>query len=138
MAETTAPAVQRVVEWLQAKQAADILLMDLRTATDTTDFFVLCSGASEQHVRALADEVIERSAAVGDPPWHVEGYATRRWVLIDFVDIVVHVFRREVREFYALERLWRDAPSVRIEDTWNALPPAGPEPALAEAVFSRQ
>jgi ribosome-associated protein len=129
--------VQQIVEALQDRKGFEILVMDLRSLTDAADYFVLCTGTSEQHVRSLADEVVERLGALGDRPWHVEGYATRRWVLVDCVDIVVHIFRREARQFYALERLWGDAKCTSFEDTWG--PP--PEDAVAEAdddsVFER-
>ena len=109
-APTSAEAqVQRIVEILQEKKAMEIMRLDLRAITDTADFFVLCSGSSDLHVKALAEELCEQLGAAGQGPWHVEGYETRRWVLLDFVDIVVHIFRPEVREFYALERLWGDA-----------------------------
>jgi ribosome-associated protein len=101
--------VQRIAGLLQDKKALDVVLLDLRAVTDTADFFVLCSGTSDLHVKALAEELCDKLEAAGEGPWHVEGYETRRWVLLDFVDIVVHIFRQEVREFYALERLWGDA-----------------------------
>jgi ribosome-associated protein len=100
--------VRRIIELLQDKKGLDIVLLDLRAVTDTADFFVLCSGTSDLHVKALAEDLRDQPAA-GEGPWHVEGFETRRWVLLDFVDVVVHIFRQEVREFYALERLWGDA-----------------------------
>ena len=109
-----------IIDILQEKKALDILLMDLRAVTDTADFFVLCSGTSDQHVRALADELVDRLRAEGQRPWHVEGLAARRWILLDFVDVVVHVFSQEAREFYSLERLWGDADLTPIADAWAA------------------
>ncbi|MEW6751046.1 MAG: ribosome silencing factor [Candidatus Latescibacterota bacterium] len=119
MAGSLDTRVRHIVEVLQDRKALDILLMDLRSLTDAADYFVLCTGTSDQHVRSLADSLVESLTAVGDAPWHVEGYATRRWVLIDCVDIVVHVFRQEARQFYALERLWGDAALTSFEDTWQ-------------------
>lgn len=116
------PRLERIVEILRDKKALDILLMDLRAVTDTADFFVLCSGTSELHVKALAEEVCEQSKAAGHAPWHLEGFEARRWVLIDFVDIVVHIFRQEIREFYALERLWGDAERTAFEAGWERAP----------------
>jgi len=116
--------------------ALDILLMDLRPLTDTADFFILCSGTSEQHVKTLTDEVAEKTKQEGESPWHIEGYKTRRWVLIDYVDIVVHIFRQEVREFYSLERLWGDAKRTSFEDTWEA-PAKAREEDDSDLVFSR-
>jgi ribosome-associated protein len=106
--------VQRIAGLLQDKKALDVVLLDLRAVTDTADFFVLCSGTSDLHVKALAEELCDQLEAAGEGPWHVEGYETRRWVLLDFVDIVVHIFRQEVREFYALERLWGDAARLAL------------------------
>ena len=116
----------RIVEILQSKQAADVLLMDLRSSTDTTDFFVLCSGTSDQHVKTLADELTRTLKEEGNPHWHIEGYRTRRWVLVDYVDVVVHIFGREAREFYALERLWGDAKRTYFRE-------GGDEPGAEES-----
>lgn len=108
-----------IVEALQSKKGLDILVMDLRPVSDAADFFVLCTGTSDAHVRALSEDVIDSLRHVGERPWHVEGAQTRRWVLIDLVDIVIHVLRREAREFYALERLWGDADMHPFEDQWD-------------------
>ena len=108
--------IRRIVEILQSKQAADIMLMDLRSSTDTTDFFILCSGTSDLHVKTLADELTHTLKEEGHPHWHIEGYRTRRWILVDYVDVVVHIFRPEAREFYALERLWGDAERTCYRD----------------------
>ncbi len=112
------PRIDQIVEALQKKKGLDILLMDLRGISDVADYFVLCTGTSEQHVRALSDDVVQTRKESGDAPWHVEGYTTQRWILVDFVDIVVHVFRQEAREFYSLERLWGDAECSTFADTW--------------------
>ncbi len=111
--------VRRIAELLQDKKGIDIVLLDLRAVTDTADFFVLCSGTSDLHVKALAEEVCDQLRTTGQGPWHVEGYESRRWVLLDFVDIVVHIFRQEVREFYALERLWGDAVRTSMGSGWK-------------------
>ncbi len=103
------PSIARVVEILQNSKALAITLLDLRDITDTCDYFLLCTGTSEQHIRSLADQVREQLAETGEKPWHIEGADARRWVLIDYVDFVVHIFRAEARDFYALERLWGDA-----------------------------
>ena len=108
--------IARVVEILQDKKALAITLLDLRDITDTCDYFLLCTGTSEQHIRSLADEVRDQLAEIGEKPWHIEGADTRRWVLIDYVDFVVHIFREEARDFYALERLWGDAERTDFAD----------------------
>ena len=119
MTQATDARIQQIIETLQEKKALDILLMDLRSLTDTADYFILCSGTSDQHVRSLASDLAEKLKEIDDPPGHIEGYSPRRWVLIDCVDIVVHIFRQEAREFYALERLWGDAECTSFEDTWE-------------------
>lgn len=116
------PRLGRIVDVLQDKKGLDITLMDLRDLSDAADFFVLCTGNSDQQVRTLAQEVRDQLKLEGHPPWHVEGLDTRRWVLIDYADLVVHVFRREAREFYALERLWGDAEIQRVEESWDVSP----------------
>ncbi len=102
------------IEALDAHKAADIVVLDLRTLTDATDFFLVASGSSDTHVRALAERVLEAMTAAGRKPHHVEGLSAGRWVLLDFVDIVVHVFHPTLRAFYQLERLWADAPSAAL------------------------
>ena len=113
------PQVATIVEVLQEKKGLDILLIDLKGINESADFFVLCTGTSNMHVKGLAEAVRDKLREQGDRAWHVEGLENQRWVLLDFVDIVVHVFRQDAREFYALERLWGDAECVRIEDAWD-------------------
>jgi ribosome-associated protein len=96
-------------------KAHDVVLLDVRGVTDMTDCFVIASGTSDTHVRSIARNVAEGMAAAGNPPLHTEGESGGRWVLLDFVDIVVHVFHPEMRDFYQLERLWSDARPVAIE-----------------------
>lgn len=91
-------------------KARDLVALDLRGLNDATDWFIIGSGTSDAHVRGIAHSVIERFAAAGMHPHHIEGLTAGRWVLLDFVDIVVHLFHPEARAFYQLERLWNDAP----------------------------
>lgn len=107
---------QRCIEQLQSRKAEDIAVIDLRGIADFSDYFILCTGTSDTQVRALADAVLEGLKAEGHRPWQVEGYDTRKWILIDFVDVVVHIFQPEARQFYSLERLWGDAPIEHIAD----------------------
>jgi ribosome-associated protein len=104
------------IEHLQSYKGEDVVVIDLREIADFVDYFIICTGTSDVHVRALADAVIEGLKAEGQRPWQVEGYDTRKWVLIDFIDVVVHIFQPEARMFYGLERLWGDAPMEHIED----------------------
>lgn len=111
--------IKRIVEILQDKKGLDITLLDLRKLTDTSDYFLLSTGTSEQHVRSLASELREKLAEIGEKPWHVEGADSGRWILLDYVHFVVHIFRQEARDFYALERLWGDAERTEFKDRWE-------------------
>ncbi len=116
LSDTTEIVRSACIEQLLSRKAEDLIAIDLRQTADFVDYFIICTGTSDVHVRALADAVIEGLKAEGQPPYQVEGYDIRKWVLIDFFDIVVHIFQRESRQFYGLERLWRDAPIEHIED----------------------
>lgn len=89
--------------------------MDLRDISSATDFFLLATGRSDTQVQAIAEHVIDELKKVGVRPSHVEGLAEGRWVLIDYFDVVVHVFHTAAREFYQLEGLWGDAPTRSFE-----------------------
>lgn len=104
-------AIETAVRTLSEHKAYDLVVLDLRRLSDATDYFVIASGSSDTHVRALAEHVIEACRLEGRRPHHVEGLAAGRWVLIDFFDFVIHLFHPSLREFYQLERLWADAPT---------------------------
>ncbi|MCH7564340.1 MAG: ribosome silencing factor [Gemmatimonadetes bacterium] len=96
-------------------KAVDVVALDLRGLSSATDFFVIASGMSDVQVKAVADHVIDELKKEGVRPEHVEGRQAGRWVLIDYVDFVVHVFHQAAREFYQLEMLWGDAPQAEFE-----------------------
>lgn len=96
-------------------KANDVVLLDLSTLTDMTDYFIVASGTSDTHVRSVALRLVDAMKAEGSPAHHVEGLEQGRWVLLDFVDFVVHVFHPTLRGFYQLERLWGDAPSIVLD-----------------------
>jgi len=98
------------------KKAQDVIVLDLRSLTGVCDFFVIATGQADTQVRAIADQVEEGLLEQGHKVWHVEGRTTGRWVLLDFVDVVVHIFHHETRELYQLERLWRDAAREEMAD----------------------
>jgi len=98
-----------------AKKARDPVALDLRDLDGVCDYFFICSGSSEVQVKAIADHVDELLRARGARPWHVEGLEGRRWVLLDYVEVVVHVFHEKTREYYMLDRLWGDARSVELD-----------------------
>jgi ribosome-associated protein len=108
--------LDRCTELLQSIKGEDVLVLDLRDVADFTDYFLISTGNSDVHVKALADAVLEGMKGSGHRPWHIEGYEGRTWILFDFVDVVVHIFQPEARVFYGLERLWGDAPAERIEE----------------------
>lgn len=109
---------QHAVDALLDKRGLEIRVMDLRGVSGVADTFVLATGESELQVRAMVDAVRYGIAdAVGEKPWHVEGNDHMQWVVLDYVDLVVHVFMPEKRAFYALERLWGDAPAETVPDT---------------------
>jgi len=114
--KVTKTTAKKVVGFTLAKKAYDVLLMDVRKITSMTDFFIVCSGTSDTQVKAIADSVVEGCKKSGIVINHVEGYESLRWVLIDLVEIVVHVFQPEVRAYYQLERLWGDARTDRFGD----------------------
>lgn len=107
--------VQRVREAVSAaddRKAVDLKVLNLQEVTDFTDYFLICSGTSERQVQAIADAVQDRLRENRVRPLHVEGLNRGQWVLIDYGDLVVHIFQEEPRRFYSLERLWGDAPDV--------------------------
>lgn len=98
-----------------AKKAHDLVALDLRELQGVCDYFLICSAASEVQVKAVAEAIEERLREQGMRPWHVEGFEGRRWVLLDYVEVVVHVFHEKTREYYMLDRLWGDARSVGLD-----------------------
>ena len=98
------------------KKGFDVKIMDLRELTAMADYFVICSADSDTQVKAIADEIDKNLKDEGIRAWHKEGYKGLNWVLLDYVDVVVHIFKKDVRLYYNLERLWGDAPSIDVED----------------------
>ena len=107
-----------VVKGMQEKKASDIVVMDLREVKNAVaDFFVLCSGNSDKQLGAISDSVDEFVYKdLKENPWHIEGKNNKEWMLLDYIDVVAHIFRKDRREFYALERLWGDADITEIDD----------------------
>lgn len=98
------------------KRAEDVVILDLRGLDGVCDFFVIATGHSEIQVKAIADAVEEGLRERGMKPWHSEGFEARRWVLLDYVDVVVHVFHARAREYYLLDKLWGDAAREDVAD----------------------
>lgn len=104
--------VRLVVNAALDKKAVDPAVFFTQELTDLADYVVIASGTSDRHVRAVADGIEEALGKAGEKPMGVEGASEGRWVLIDAVDVIVHIFHQPVREFYGLERLWMDAPRL--------------------------
>ena len=109
---TTRTLAKRIAEIASEKKAVDILVLDLRKLTSFTDFFVVASGASDRQVQAIAEAIHRDMKDAGRLPLGEEGMRSGRWALLDYGDVVTHVFYKAEREHYQLERLWFDAPRV--------------------------
>ncbi len=106
------PVAQRalvIAEMANDKKGSKTIIFDLRGISPITDFFVITTGLSRLHTRAIAEHISEY-----EKPYHIEGLESGYWILIDYVDIIIHIFTQEIREFYGLERLWGDAPILEI------------------------
>lgn len=103
-------------ELILEKKGRDVVIMDVANLTDMTQNFVICSCDNDVHVRAVADHIRDELAGRGFRPWRTEGWQGLNWIIMDYVDVVVHVFYRETREFYKLERLWADAEITTVQD----------------------
>jgi ribosome-associated protein len=111
---SAAAQAQRAAHLCLDLKAQDVLLLNLKPVSDMTDFFVIGSGTSDTHVRSVAQRVMDELREEGIRPAHVEGLEQGRWVLLDYVDFVVHLFHPTLRQFYQLERLWADAEPVAL------------------------
>jgi len=107
----------KAAEFIFNKKGFDVVIIDLRGLTPIADFFVICSADSDTQVKAIAEEVDVNLKEMDIRTWHKEGFKNLNWVLLDYVDVVVHVFKKETREYYNLERLWGDAPATKVEDS---------------------
>lgn len=109
--------IESIVEGLHEKKAKNIKLLDVRSLTTLTDYFVVCHGTSDTQIRALANSAIEKvKENIGENVWKKEGMDARRWVILDYVNVVVHIFSEEKRNYYGIERMWNDAEITEIED----------------------
>lgn len=111
--------LEPVMEAAQAaasKKAEDIVILDVSTQLAITDHFLICSGNTDRQVRTIADEVGRQLLETGLKPFRREGEREGRWVLLDYIDFVVHVFKKEDRDYYDLERLWSDAGRIAFEE----------------------
>ena len=98
------------------RKANNVVVLDLRGLSSVTDFFVICSGNSDTHVEGIADIIEEKLDEHGVKLWHREGGRRAPWILLDYIDVIVHVFTEDARDFYSLERLWGDAVKVTYDE----------------------
>ena len=112
---TSLETAKMAVKALDSKKALDIKVTKIQDISAIADYFVIATGTSSTHVKALADEVEAQLDEAGISVSHVEGYRSNSWILLDYVDVVVHVFSDEAREYYDLERLWQDGEIIDIE-----------------------
>ncbi|MBI2940453.1 MAG: ribosome silencing factor [Chloroflexi bacterium] len=103
---------RRIVEIESDRQAENIVLLDIRPVANFANYFVIATGTSDRHIKAIADAVVESLREHGEQPFQIEGTPDSGWVLIDYGDVIVHVFAPEQRQFYQLERLWSEAPTL--------------------------
>lgn len=126
--------VATAVRACEEKKAQDITVLRLdEQASGFTDYFVLCSGANPRQVQAIADDIDQKLSAAGVEPKHMEGYNQADWVLLDYVDFVVHIFSENARKFYDLERLWKTAERVELDQ----LEKPARKPAVKKATAKR-
>lgn len=103
-------------EALEDKKANDVKVIDIEKVSSLADYFIIASGSNRNQVQAMADNVDEMLGKAGYPVKQIEGYATANWILMDYGDIVIHIFDEENRLFYDLERIWRDGKSIEVTD----------------------
>lgn len=107
---------KKIVKILDSKKGMDIIGIDIQGLTTLGDYFLLATGTGVPHVKALEEEVEDTLAKEGLEPRRVEGAQTATWILMDYQDVILHIFTRETREFYNMERLWADAPRMDLSD----------------------
>jgi ribosome-associated protein len=112
--KTLDPSLRVAVEAARDKKAADIVVLDLRGLASFTDYFLICSGGSSRQLVTIADEIDEKLRGTRRKPTHIEGYPRGEWILMDYVDFVVHIFVPTSRAYYDLERLWGDAKKLAV------------------------
>ncbi len=125
--------VSAAIAACQEKKAEDISILELEKGSGAfTDYFVVCSGTNPRQIQAISDEVEDRLKRAGHRPAHVEGYKQAEWVLIDYVDFVVHIFTEKARQYYDLERLWKSAKKLRPAELVPSRPSGKRAPTTAK------
>ncbi len=106
--------IKVIVKTLDSKKAIDIKVIKVEELTSLTEYFVICNGTSSTQIKSLADEVEVILEQAGVKVNHREGYSAGNWVLLDYISVIIHIFHKDMREFYSLERLWADGESIDI------------------------
>jgi ribosome-associated protein len=112
---TSERKVRRAAQAALDKKAVDLVVLDVQALSSVADYFLICSGKSTTHVQTIVDAIREELKAAGSRPLHAEGLAQSGWILLDYGDVLAHVFLEDTRMYYALERLWGDAPALVLE-----------------------
>lgn len=107
---------KKISQLILDKKGEDVKILDIRKLTNISDYFVIASASSDTQVKAIADFISKETKKIDERPWHNEGMTNMNWVLLDFVDVVVHIFLTESRKFYNLEGLWADADVTEVID----------------------
>ncbi len=110
------PQLREAIHAAQDRKALDMRVLDMEAVCSFTSNFLICSGTSSRHAQAICDGILERLKKLGYAPTHVEGYSKAEWILVDYLQFIVHIFVERAREFYDLERLWKNAPKIAIND----------------------
>ena len=114
---TSAQLSRQIADHMMDKKAHDVVIMDVRQLTSITDYFVICSGDPDVQVKAIVEHLDDSLRQIGERPHHIEGYHNLTWVLLDFLDVVAHIFLPETRDYYAFEQLWADAAIKQVHDS---------------------
>ncbi|MBI2419423.1 MAG: ribosome silencing factor [Ignavibacteriales bacterium] len=107
---------RKITSLIFEKKGFDVTLMEIYKVSTITDYFIVCTAASNTQVKAIADHIDHELRDEGIKVWHKEGYSTLSWVLLDYIDVVVHIFLPDTRSYYSLEKLWGDAPTTQLKD----------------------
>lgn len=110
------PQLREAIQAAQDRKALDMRVLDMEGVCSFTGNFLICSGTSTRHTQAICDGILEKLKKSGLSPTHVEGYSKAEWILVDYLNFIVHIFVERAREFYDLERLWKNAPRITIRD----------------------
>lgn len=110
------PTLREAILAAQDRKALDMRVLEMEGVCSFTSNFLICSGTSTRHTQAICDGILERLKKSGCAPTHVEGYSQAEWILVDYLDFIVHIFVERAREFYDLERLWKTAPRLMIKE----------------------